>query len=239
MQFQITTRIWALGIVALFTATPLQAELTVVSTFPSNGAVSVNTVTTGEVVFNQPIDTTAQYEIMNGFYLGMMLYPPGGDPDSITISSDLKTVRMYNLHLTPNTRYVFALLDAKSLSGEHLKKPVVITFTTGPSLPTGRIEGNVTIPSGNPEGTLVCVFTTLFSDELPIALGVVDATGHYTISYVPGGTGLPRFRISTTLGILTMSQKSIQWDSTMPMETALQINSYWQREKPKPMSMSP
>lgn len=188
MKSQISAWIWGVVIGCIFMALSLHAELTVVSTSPANGAVSVNTVMTVEIVFSEPLDTTTWYETM-GFFLSVKISPDSlvGDPESMTISPDLKIVRAYNLRLAPNTRYVLAVLGAKSVSGEHLKKPAIVTFTTGPSLPTGKIEGNVSFSSGNPEGTLIGVFTTLFSDEFPIAAGVADATGHYAIPYVPEG----------------------------------------------------
>ena len=178
MKLHIGHLAWTLALGGLLIATPLQAGLTVVSTYPTDGAVSVNTVLTVEFVFNQPIDTTAQYEITDNFYLGVLLYPDSliGAPDSITISPDLKTIKVHNLRLVPDTRYVFGIIGARSISGEHLEKPVIITFTTGSSLPTGRIEGQVSLPTGTPAGTLIGVFTEFV--EVPVALGVAEGTDH-------------------------------------------------------------
>lgn len=114
-----------------------------------------------------------------------------GEQDSIVVRLDLKTVQLFNLHLRPNTRYVFGILAARGTTGQLLDRPAVITFSTGPALPTASVSGTIAYPGGDPTGTMVALFSHLFGEE-PQALGVVSSsTGSYNLNYVLGGTYWP------------------------------------------------
>jgi len=190
------SRIWSVffNTVCLL-AFPVAAlgQLSVVSTIPTDGATSVDTAATFEFTFSAPLDTSARFAWPPEFFLGLALIPDTlvGEPDSIALSPDLKTVRVFNLHLWPQTRYVFGILGARSTTGQLLEKPAVITFTTGTALPTATVSGTITYPGGDPTGTVVALFRNLF-EENPEALSVVSSsTGTYTVNYVPGGTYWP------------------------------------------------
>ncbi|UCE17658.1 MAG: T9SS type A sorting domain-containing protein [Gemmatimonadota bacterium] len=164
-------------------------SLDVVSIEPADGATGVDTSVTMRFEFDAPVDTTVRFEFPEDFFLSMFFNEDlMGDPDSIVVSQDLRTVELYNPHLKPDTRYVFGLIGAFSTTGEPLDKPVAFTFTTGDALPTGTVSGTLSSDLGNPTDALVVLFDKLF-DEKPEALVVVSSVdGIYTLNYVPGDT---------------------------------------------------
>ena len=173
---------------------PAWGQFTVVSTSPADGATAVDTAATFEITFSAALDTSARFEWPGQFFLGILIHPDTltGDPDSITVSPDLRTVRVHNIHLWANTRYVFAIVGARSLGGASLDMPAVITITTGSALPTGKVSGTISFPGNDPTATMVALFRNLFSDENPEAMAVVPSSaGTYTVNYVPAGTYWP------------------------------------------------
>jgi len=179
---------------SLFFAGSLSAQMSLVSSFPVDGAVSVDTTATLILTFNQPIDVSANFEgldLEDGFFLGLSLYPLGKylEPDSLTFSSDFKTVYFHNMHLWPDTKYVFLLLGAKSACGDSLDKPCVINFSTGNTLPTNTVSGTVSY-AGDPTNTIVTLLGLEMGGSGPdfLASTVVSSpSGYYTISYVDTG----------------------------------------------------
>ena len=82
-----------------------------------------------------------------------------GEPDSITVSPDLRTVYVHNLHLSLSTVYRFIITDAVSLTGDSLDIPYYITFTTAPSMPyNATVSGTISYPSNDPSGAVVVLF---------------------------------------------------------------------------------
>ncbi len=178
----------ALAVVAW--AMPTLAQLAVLSTVPTDGATLVDTASTVVITFNAPLDTSARFPWPPGFFLGLSMSPEPREPDSVSVSTDLTTVRIHNLHLAADTRYVLAVLGARSSTGASLQVPAVITFTTGAALPTAAVSGTITLPGGDPSGTLVALFPALMT--VPEAMGVVQASsGAYQINYVPPGVYFP------------------------------------------------
>lgn len=176
-------------------AAPLPAwgQFAVTSNFPTDGATRVDTAATLEFSFNAPLDTSARFPWPPGFYLGLIVIPDTliGDPDSVALDADLKTVRVHNLHLRRDTRYVIGILGARSTSGESLDHPTVFTFTTDNVLPSAQVSGAIAYPGSNPNGAIVGLFRNLFDDQ-PVALSVVPAAnGQYTMRHLSGGTYWP------------------------------------------------
>jgi hypothetical protein len=165
--------------------------LDVVSVVPADGTTEVDTAVTFQFEFDAPLDTTVRFEFPEGFFLSMFFNEDlVGDPDSIIVGPDLMTVQVVNLHLKPDTRYVFGLIGAFSLTGDPLDKPVAFTFTTGDVLPTGTVSGTLNSNLGNPTDAVVALFNRLF-DNKPEALAVVSSIeGIYTLNYVPSDTYL-------------------------------------------------
>ena len=189
-------RALVIGAIALLNvlAQPAFAQFTLVSVSPANGATAVPSPATLVSQFSAPLDTSARFEEPGDFYLGLQLFPEdsAGVPTAISISADLKTVTMQDVSLTADTKFVLMLTGAKSTTGEMLAHPYAITFSTGATLPTGSISGQVTFSGGDPAGTAVGVFrTSPFAerDSDPEAIAIVPTgSNQYTINYIPGGS---------------------------------------------------
>lgn len=173
------------------------AQFTVVSTIPTQGATQVDTSVTIVMTFSAPLDTSARFPYPDDFFVNLLLLPDTlvGEPDSITMSPDLKTLYVHNLHLTPNITYFFVIVNAVSQAGDSLDMPYSIIFTTGSSLPTGSVSGTVSYPGNDPTGTMVVLFdgNPFESEESYAGNGTVvpGSNGNYTIDYVKAGTYWP------------------------------------------------
>ena len=165
-------------------------QFSVVSTSPADGATNVATVITFEIIFNSPLDTTARFPIPGDLFLGLIVPEDNlmSEPDSITLSQDLKTVRFHNIQLWEDTQYFIGITAAKSQNGESLDLPSALNFTTGATLPTGSVSGTITFFGGDVRGTVVNLFTDLIGEGEAINGTVVNqSTGEYTINYVENG----------------------------------------------------
>ncbi len=199
MESQMITRTIRLCVssVLLFFAPAAFSQFTVVSTIPADGATQVDPSGTLEINFSAPLDTSARFDYPGQFYLHLLLYPDSlmGEPDWVAISADLKTVSVHNLHLYPNTKYFLLIVDAVSTGNDSLTTPYLATFTTGNSLPTATISGQVIFPQGDPQGTLVALLThSPFSEEegdTESGAIVQSPSGDFAIQYTDPGTYWP------------------------------------------------
>jgi len=173
------------------------AQFTVVSTTPTHGTTQVDTAITFSITFSAPLDTAARFPFPDNFFLNMFFFPDTliGEPDSITMSPDLKTVYVHNLHLAENTTYFFVIVNAVSQTDDSLNMPYPILFTTGSNLGTGSVSGTVNYPGNDPTGTLVVLFdANPFESENSFCTNgtvVSGSSGSYTIDYVEAGTYWP------------------------------------------------
>jgi len=184
-------------VILAFTSQAL-GQFSVVSSIPANGTTEVDTAVTMTIVFNAPIDTSARFLFPENFFLNIYFYPDSlvGEPDSITMSPDLTTVYVHNLHFTENTTYIFIIINAVNQTGDSLSAPYSTVFTTGNSLPTNTISGTIDHPENKPEGTFVFLLEANpfeSEEDTPIITGttVTSPTGEYTIPYVAAGTYWP------------------------------------------------
>ena len=170
------------------------AQFSVVSSVPVNGTAGVDTAATFSITFSNTVDTSAHFPFPEDFFINLLLYPDSliGSPDSITMSPDLKTVYIHNLHLAENTQYLFVVVNAVSQGGDSLDMPASLVFSTGSSLPTGQVSGTVSYPGNTPAGAMVGLFdANPFSEEESdpkVGIVVPAPDGNYTIDYVPAGT---------------------------------------------------
>ena len=164
------------------------AQLTLESTFPADGATNVSMTIDIQLVFSAALDTTYRPDKEDqGFYLAIELLPEDTTRNEIdvAINVDLDSVTAPGIQLEPDTRYTLFLTGAKGLTGELLDRPYVTTFTTGATLPTGAVSGEVTFPGEDPSGTAVALFAPgMFGDDIA-AIGVANSP--FTISFVPDG----------------------------------------------------
>ena len=179
--------------VMLVSTLPAFAQLTLVETTPADGTVQVGTAGTVTFTFNEAIDTSVGFDVSDGFYLGVAVYPDPGGPLDIRISPDGRSVSM-DFNFEEDTQFVALLSGATGLSGASLVRPYVINFTTGASLPTATVSGTVDFPGGDPTGAVVYLFERLVEgsfigegDDIR-SLGVVTGpSGVYTAPYLPAG----------------------------------------------------
>ena len=96
---------------------------------------------------------------------------------------------MQGLELLADTKYTIFLTGAKALNGDNLDHPYAITFSTGSTLPSGVVEGEVTFPGGDPIGSVVAVLGTEFFGDNVAGISIVNSL--YEIQYVEDGAYYP------------------------------------------------
>jgi len=177
----------------------------VVSSSPANNATNVSATApiTISVTFSAPVDTSV---------IGFLMAPVPTTFDRVfTLSADGKTV-IVGAILQVNTAYTAVIYSAKDKSGNVLSAPFQVSFTTGSSFPTGRVQGVATVrvagQTVSPKGTLVGllridllqVLSLILSGQDPLevlrqnlaALTVVaEDNGNYSINHVTDGTYWP------------------------------------------------
>ncbi|GAB4368258.1 MAG: hypothetical protein Kow0042_09320 [Calditrichia bacterium] len=224
-----------------FHAFTVFAQFTVVSTQPSHGATQVDTAGTLSISFNAPLDTSARFPHPEDFFLNLYLYPDTlvGDPDSITLSPDLQTVFVHNLHLAENTSYLIVVVDAVNQAGDSLDMPYSLMFSTGNFLPANSVAGTISYPSQNPMGSWVGLLDSepFQEDGGEVVNGTIvqGSGGSYTIDFVEAGTywpvaakdfyideyGEPEFEEGSAIGFYDANQDhivdSIQVTSGVPV----------------------
>ncbi len=173
-------------VMILMQAGTSNAAVEVVSSVPAHGDTGVETEIDIQFTFNTAIDTTVEFKVPGGVYLGLLIeFGKIGQPDSITLSADEKTVTFHNVELLPETKYVLGVTAAKGKDGSMLEMPWIITFTTAQTLPTGSVSGTLTYAQGSPVGTAIALQKDLIGeDEYFGATVVTNENGRFTIPYV-------------------------------------------------------
>jgi len=174
----------------------LYGQFSVISTTPGNGDVGVDTAATFTITFSSPLDTTARFPYPPELFMNLWIKPDSliSEPDSITLSPDMKTVYIHNLHLVTDVQYFFVILNAVNQNGDSLAMPYPIAFTTGNSLPTASVSGTISFPGDDPAGAIVVLFDgDLFGEEgyEKFVTLVPNSSGNYTVDYVEPGTYWP------------------------------------------------
>ncbi len=172
-----------------------RAQFLITTSSPSDGATGVSTALTLQLVFNEPVDTLASIPPGNDGFLGIAVYPDPGPPAGIRPSPDGLSVEL-DWTLAQDTRYLVLVTGARSTPGHPLDRPYGITFTTGTTLPSGIISGQVDSDDGEVDGAVVNLIpvnrSTAGTDAAllqPVAAAVVvGSDGAYTVRHVPEGT---------------------------------------------------
>lgn len=184
---------------------PDNPGFTVTSSSPVNNATNINAGSpiTIRVTFSAAVDTSV---------IGFLMAPvPTSFDEVFTLSADGKTVIVGAL-LQPNTAYTAIIYSAKDKNGNGLTSPFQLSFTTGSSFPTAKVQGVSRTRSGgqaiSPKGTIVGllkidllqVFSLIIGGQDPLdvlrqnlaALTVVtDENGTYSINNIVAGTYWP------------------------------------------------
>lgn len=186
----------------------VRAQFVVESVSVAHGAVDVPEMTDISVTFSEAIAPAFLPVAIGGFSdlfpvdLGLVdptcPLPPAGIfvvgaecPASIEISGDGRTVTLEGLELQPDTIHTLIVLFALSADGDALEQPSITRFSTGPTLPTGGIEGSVSTTGPSAQGTLLFAFSAPLSvleeSDLGLNIGVADENGDYSLDFVPDG----------------------------------------------------
>jgi len=171
------------------------AQFNIVSTFPANGDVNVDTAATLSITFNSAIDTNAIFNFPDSMFVSLFFIPDTlvHEPDSITLSPDLKTVYFHNLHLSEFILYRFCIFKALNISGDSLEIPYSFSFATSSIVPNyyASLSGTINYPSGDPSGALVVSFDSnpfeQNESEIKAWAVVNDASGMFTMDFVDSG----------------------------------------------------
>jgi len=171
------------------------AQLSLVSFSPADGATSVALDASLSFTFSAPIDTTVHFRLTDGFFIAAEIFPEPDDPLDIRVSADRRTIDIDFLW-QPDTRYVGLLSGATGDLGESLDRPYAFTFSTGPTLPGATVSGTANFGGDSPNGAVVtllpaAVNSSVFDGGNPVTPAawtvVTDASGAYTVPYVPAG----------------------------------------------------
>ncbi len=167
------------------------AQYTVATTVPANGATGVARTTTVSITFSGPADTTRVFTAGGSFMTNIVnMSGAHWSADRLTYSFDAS--------LDSNTVYFIAIFNAFPSGGGTLTTAYGLQFTTGSSFPTDMYTVSGTLTSGttgvSPAGAIVGMSSNGIGGQHgpDIVTGAVtDASGNFTIHYVPAGSWTP------------------------------------------------
>ncbi len=175
-----------ISIIALLVASTMSiAQLTIVSTSPSNGAVNVSSQTSLEITFSAPLDTSIRYS--SGCPIAILLSGPTLTNPNLTysMSTDLRTIR-FPLTIPVNTDCGFIIFNAQSTTRQGMSHLYASNFTSMSSFGIYNISGSISYPEGNPVNSFVALFQS--GSDNPILFGVCSpGQATYTINGLRGG----------------------------------------------------
>jgi hypothetical protein len=181
---------WTFTTTAAADATPPA----LVASVPANGAVNVAVTTDVSMTFSEAIEPTTSLE-------DVVVTPDLGD-GVVSWSNGGRTVTFDpDVDLMDDTAYTLIILPGgvRDLAGNGNAGAIQITWSTGSSLPTGRISGVIAgdpgTPAADPAGAIVIAAEDNpfgSSDDFGIAgSGVVGANGSYSITNLRDGWYFP------------------------------------------------
>ncbi|MBI3003995.1 MAG: T9SS type A sorting domain-containing protein [Ignavibacteriales bacterium] len=178
-------------------AATTMAQVSIVSTSPTNNQTNVALSTTITITFNTALDTNA-IKMQEDFAFTNIQ-----SPEEPYYSSDATQFKA-NVQLQSNTAYFIAFMYAKALNGSTMASPYVFYFTTGSSFPSTTVSG--TVSSGttgvSPENGVIGLNTFDITsdggdgdggDDGPdfAMMTKLNSDGTFTIPYVSNGTYWP------------------------------------------------
>jgi len=159
----------------------LSPDLSIVSTYPDNQANNVPLSTTISVTFSESLDKYAPLEI-NLFPGAHSLSDPEISIDGITVSATSV--------LDSSTTYQLMVMAAVTPDSHWIKPQIGATFSTGSSLSTGSISGNITLPLDPTTNlTFAAVFSTdMMDSEDPYRIAeIIASDGSYSVENLSPG----------------------------------------------------
>ncbi len=171
----------------LLLSTSVFAQIQVVSTSPINGSYNVGVGQTISITFNEPLDTTMNFNeqmfIINNIHLN--------GEGTYEYSSDHKTIS-FTAATVANKDYSFCFYGLRSQTGDTLLEPYLYRFTTEAEFNGVSISGNVascdtTVNLGN---TMISLLSGNVEDDSsrPVLVTLANQDGSYVLPYVKNGT---------------------------------------------------
>jgi hypothetical protein len=113
---------------------------------------------------------------------------------TVNYSPDLKTFSLAITH-TANTDFVWAVIGARSNTGQPLSQPYLLNYTTAATIGVRSVNGTITFEQDDPANAIVALADhALFGEEeSTILCGAVvpNSSGSYTVNYVRNGVYWP------------------------------------------------
>ncbi len=177
-----------LALLFLFLTLSLQAQISFVSSNPSNGATGVGLNDTLSVTFSAELDTNT------GVIFGETFLTNISPDTDMWLSEDFRTV-YFTPSLEENKSYFILFTNAVAADGSKLDAPFIIQFTTDTVFSGYTVSGSVSFEdeSINPANTIVALLKSEFRGQEPELLfaNISGDDGSYTIEHVPNGTYYP------------------------------------------------
>jgi len=120
------------------------STLSILETFPADGAIGIATNSDIRITFNEPIQQFGDFVSVKAEILPK---PLSNDEDmDISLEEDGKIFVLTNVKLDENTSYTINISSASSRNGSTLTDPVQVRFSTGSTLlELGSLAGSVTL----------------------------------------------------------------------------------------------
>jgi hypothetical protein len=115
---------------------------------------------------------------------------PPGDLESLRWERNGLTLIPAQPLEKPRTYTLFLAAGMKDARGNRTPRPIVVHFTTGDSLPAGRLEGKIVTGRLKSQGVMVSVFDSercpeTLGEAAPDGLGQSDAKGEFSVGALP------------------------------------------------------
>jgi hypothetical protein len=164
---------------------------TVVSSVPANNATNVNTGSNLSITFSEAVNqVTFQAQVTPSPGDGTATWSGGGKSVTFDPDAPLATNQQYTVSILPG--------GIEDLSGNKNTQIVTIVFSTGSTLVSGSIAGNIAGDPGtaaaDPTGAIVAAATSfIFQNDDVNILGsdVVAGNDSYRIRHLPDGVYYP------------------------------------------------
>ena len=172
--------------------------LEVVEVFPADGDVDVTESNEISIAFNSPIRQTGRFVNVTA------VLRPGGRLRDIVLSDDGQTV-FIPVELDPQTTYTLAIVRAVGVNRQALRRPVVVTFSTGGEVQVpAEISGTVALVArakqADPIEILAGEVIAGDADRREAGRGRVETDGTFLLEGLPAGTYRLFVNLETSIG---------------------------------------
>ncbi len=170
----------------IFSFISLHAQLHVVSTTPLNGAFNVAAGQNISVTFNEPLDTTMNFNEQN--YIVNNIHLNGAE--TYSFSADHKTIT-FTAQTVADKDYSFCFYGLRSESGDTLAAPYLYRFTTETAFTGVFVRGTVASCDTNVNlgHTMIALLDGRIGADSsrPVLVTLANSNGSYTLPYVKNG----------------------------------------------------